>query len=67
MPYLIPVELRDSPLGGRGVFAATNIPKGAVIWVCHVENPLPIEGFTIEQNLIFNREELEAMNDPKLL
>lgn len=64
MPYIYPVEVRGSPIEGQGLFAAVDIPKGAVYWVYHCEDPLPIEGVTIQPNEVLTKEELEAKRDP---
>jgi SET domain-containing protein len=63
MPYVYPVEMRDSPIQGKGLFALQDIPKGAVYWVFHVNNPIPIKGVEIKENRVYSREELEAITD----
>jgi SET domain-containing protein len=30
--YIVPVEVRESSIEGRGVFAAANIKKGQIVW-----------------------------------
>ena len=42
MPYIFPVEIRESSIQGKGLFAAEDIPAEAVYWVYHCEDPLPI-------------------------
>lgn len=67
MPYLYPVEMRNSPIQGNGLFAAADIPKGTIYWTFHVDNPLPIKGVDIKENCVYTREELEAFTDPEEL
>jgi SET domain-containing protein len=56
MPYLVPVEIRDSPIQGKGVFALEDIPEGQVCWAVSCENSIPIKGHIAEENRIYTRE-----------
>ena len=33
MAYLIPLEVRDSPIHGKGLFALEDVPEGKTYWV----------------------------------
>ncbi len=33
MPYVYPVEVKESTIAGKGLFAVDDIPKGAIYWV----------------------------------
>lgn len=50
MPYTYPIEIKESPLQGNGVFALVDIPKGTTYWVYECENPLPVKGMTLQKN-----------------
>jgi hypothetical protein len=56
MPYTYPIEVRESALQGHGLFAAADIPKGAVYWLYHVDSPIP--GLNIRPCEVFTREQL---------
>ena len=58
MPYTFRVEVRESAIQGKGLFAAEDIPEGVVYWVYHCEHPLPIEGYKVEENMVYSREQL---------
>jgi SET domain-containing protein len=64
MPYTYPVEVRESSINGKGLFAAGDIPKGAVYWVYHCDDPLPVKGATVCENGVYSREDLERVDDP---
>ncbi len=33
MPYVYSVEVKESTIAGKGLFAVGDIPKGAIYWV----------------------------------
>lgn len=66
MPYTFSVEVKESSIQGQGLFAAEDIPEGAVYWVYHCEDPLPIEGLTIGENRVYKMEQLEAEPEERL-
>lgn len=59
------MEIRDSAINGKGLFAAEDIPKGTVYWIWEQHNPIPIinHGREIESNVALSREDLEKIKD----
>lgn len=47
MPFLFPIETRQSTIKGAGIglFACADIPLGVTITVFSCENPAPVFGF----------------------
>lgn len=56
MPYLYSVEVRESSIQGKGLFALQDIPKGTVYWSWTNNSMAPVQGFTVGENLVYTRE-----------
>jgi SET domain-containing protein len=63
MPYIYPIEVRESVLSGKGLFAAVDIPKGTVYWICNSSDPQLTNPPGIKENRSYTHEELEAVGD----
>ena len=51
MPCLYKMEIRDSPIHGKGMFALEDIPKAAVYWVWEDPNGLlPVLDYEVKPN-----------------
>ena len=64
MPYIYPIEVRESVLEGKGLFARVDIPKGTVYWICCSNDPTLTNPPGVPENRSFTLEELEAIGDP---
>ena len=42
MPFYVPLEVKDSPLEGKGLFVAGDIPAGTLYW-----SLVPLPGKTV--------------------
>lgn len=58
MPYIYPIEVRESALEGKGLFAAAGIPKGTLYWVCCSDDPSFTKFPCVPENRSFTCEEL---------
>lgn len=58
MPYTYRVEVGESVVQGKGLFAAEDIPAGMVYWVYQCDNPLPIDGCKVEENRVYTQQQL---------
>ena len=70
MPYYVQVEIKESAEHGRGVFAAQDIPKGALVWSLlpwadMADQIKPPIGWDAQPNEVFTQEELEKMAEDK--
>jgi len=57
MPYLFKIEIKESPLHGRGVFALEDIPQGSTYWIyeCAEQQAVPIKGIEAAPNATHTR------------
>ena len=55
MPCLFKTEIKQSEIHGTGFFALEYIPKGAVYWVWEDPNPIPVAGYELKPNKIYNK------------
>ncbi len=69
MPYLIPLEVRESPIHGRGLFALEDVPEGTVYWTYEDENNarVPIKNHEYKPNIVYTKEDLYALHDTEKL
>jgi hypothetical protein len=42
MPFLVKVEVKDSPMHGKGVFALEDIAEGTVCWIAGCQESIPV-------------------------
>ena len=66
MPFTFRVEVRESEVEGKGVFALEDIPEAAVIWVYECESPLPVLGHQFQPNRAFDCEGLSALEHEEI-
>jgi hypothetical protein len=60
MPILFKSIIQESGLHGKGIFAAEDIPAGAVWWVCDEIGGIPTENCENLPNIIWDKEAFEA-------
>eukprot|EP01052_Picozoa_sp_SAG31_P020947 SAG31_NODE_1597_length_7799_cov_37.912857_6_plen_108_part_00 len=59
MPFYVALEVKDSPLEGKGLFAAEDIPAGTLYWSLV---PLPgkqtvkVRGYEAKENVVMTEE-----------
>jgi hypothetical protein len=64
MPFLYKIEIKQSPIHGRGVFALEDIPEGATYWeAVRLDDIAPIVGCHPEKNKIYSQESLCSIKD----
>jgi hypothetical protein len=56
MPFLVSVEIKDSLIEGKGVFALEDIPEGTTCWVVSCESSIPVKGHIALENRAYTRE-----------
>ena len=60
------MEIKESPVHGKGLFSLEDIPKGSVYWSWEGESK-PLIGYDNRPNIVYTREQLEKMEDKKEL
>jgi hypothetical protein len=61
MPFLVPVEIKESPIEGKGLFLLQDVTKGTVLWALISQKGVPIEGFEAKENIIHSEEEMKLL------
>jgi len=61
MPFLVPIEIRESPIEGKGLSLLIDVAKGTVLWALESQKGIPVVGYEAKDNIIHSEEELKLL------
>lgn len=69
MPLCFKTAIKESPVGGRGVFAQEDIPEGSIYWTYEDQGnsiaPLNYPNYNSE-SILYSEEDLKKLTDDEI-